>query len=122
MSVYHGTTTGAFDWAHPNERQQQVYLRTPDGHFSETWPLDECDYDRDMLPSEVLDLIEKRLDSYWISTRRRDETKKRIAACRERMGEFDMAWLKQRVENAEKELKEWQDRLQDMIDALGEAA
>ena len=104
-NVYHGKTTGSFNLCAPQEKQDQVYLCTPTGNFSELFPLDDHEYHPSMLPSEVLDMIEERLDKYWLSSRR-DEDKKRIAACRERIDEFDVAWLKNRILKKQDELRE----------------
>lgn len=105
MNVYHGKTTGSFNLCAPSEKQDQVYLYTPAGNFSELFPVDDHEYHPSMLPSEVLDMIEARLDKYLLSSGRA-ETKKRIAACRERIEEFDVAWLKVRIMKKQDELRE----------------
>src|SRR5690606_4650714 len=81
-------------------------LRTPYGQVSETFPKDEKpDVDPEWsTPSEVLDLIEARLDSYWISTRR-TETKATIAEIRRHANEIDAAWLDQQIKQAEDRLR-----------------
>lgn len=81
-------------------------LRTPYGLVSETFPKDDKpEMDPEWTtPSEVLDLIEARLDSYWISTRRA-ETKAKIAEIRQHSDEIDAAWLDQKIEQTEDKLR-----------------
>lgn len=82
-----------------------LILSTPYGQASETFPRDDRpDVDPEWTtPSEVLDLIEARLDSYWISTRRA-EAKAKIAEIRRRANEIDAAWLDQKIRWAEDKL------------------
>lgn len=81
-------------------------LRTPYGQVSETFPQgDKPEVDPEWTtPSEVLDLIEARLDSYWISTRRA-ERKAKIAEIRQHSNEIDAAWLDQKIEQTEDKLR-----------------
>lgn len=95
---------GRYNWA-STEEEWCLSLQTPYGSVSERFPKDdkpEADPDW-TAPSEVLDLIEARLDSYWISTRRA-ETKAKIAEIRERSNEIDAAWLDQKIRQAENRL------------------
>ena len=79
-------------------------LRTPYGQVSETFP-NEPEVDPEWTtPSEVLDLIEARLDSYWISTKRAG-TKAKIAEIRQHSNEIDAAWLDQKIEQTEDKLR-----------------
>ena len=95
---------GRYNWA-GTEEEWCLFLRTPYGRVSEVFPKDEKpEVDPDWTtPSEVLDLIEARLDSYWISTRRA-ETKAKIAEIREHSNEIDAAWLDQKIRQAEDRL------------------
>ena len=95
---------GRYNWT----KAEDVWcltLRTPYGTVSETFPkADKPDVDPEWTtPSEVLDIIEERLDSYWISTRRA-ETKETIAAIRQHSNEIDAAWLDQKIKQAEDKL------------------
>lgn len=119
MKVYHGTTTGRFN-LFSNEKQQQVYLYTPAGNLSELWDENEADYDSNMLPSEVVEIIEKRLKAYWINTAR-EEKLVRISEIKKRIGEFDRLWLEGRIEGAEKSLSSLRNQLQDLIDTQADA-
>lgn len=95
---------GRYNWA-STEDVWCLTLSTPYGQVSETFPKDDKpDVDPDWTtPSEVLDLIEARLDSYWISTRRA-ETKAKIAEIRKHSNEIDAAWLDQKIKQAEDKL------------------
>ena len=92
---------GQYNWA-KTEDVWCLTLRTPYGQVSETFPkADKPEVDPEWTtPSEVLDLIEARLDSYWISTRRA-ETKEKIAEIRQHSNEIDAAWLDQKIKQAE---------------------
>lgn len=81
-------------------------LRTPYGQVSETFPKDDKpEVDPEWTtPSEVLDMIEARLDSYWISTGRA-ERKAIIAKIRQHSHEIDAAWLDQKIEQTEDKLR-----------------
>jgi hypothetical protein len=92
-----------------HEKNWCVSLITPYGRVNEIWPeREEPDID-DLLPSEVLDLIESRLDSYWISTSR-EKDKATIAAIKEHAAEIDLAWLDAKIESTEKLLENMRDR------------
>lgn len=95
---------GRYNWA-GTEEDWCLALQTPYGNVSEVFPKDDKpDVDPDWTtPSEVLDLIEARLDSYWISTRR-TEAKTTIAEIRRHADEIDAAWLDQKIRQAENRL------------------
>lgn len=96
---------GRYNWA-TEEDVWCLTLRTPYGQVSETFPKDKKpDVDPEWTtPSEVLDIIEARLDSYWFSTRRA-ETKAKIAEIRQHSNEIDAAWLDQQIKQAEDRLR-----------------
>lgn len=99
---------GRYNWA-GTEKDWCVQLSTPYGNVSEMWPEDdEPDLD-DALPSEVLQMIEDRLDHYWISTGR-DTRKAVIAAIREHESEIDAAWLDAQIERTERVLSGLRER------------
>lgn len=88
-TVQHYSSTGRFNLC-SNEKQFQVVLRTPYGTVSELWNEDPG-YDDEMEPDEVLDLIEARAKSYWISTSR-GETLAKITTIREHLAEVTASW------------------------------
>lgn len=95
---------GQYNWA----KAEDVWcltLSTPYGNVSETFPkADKPDVDPEWTtPSEVLDIIEERLDSYWFSTMRA-ATKEKIAEIRRHANEIDAAWLDQKIKQAESKL------------------
>lgn len=78
-----------------------VQLLTSNGNVSELFDEeDEPDID-DFLPSEVLEIIEERFNSYLYKSSR-DETKKRISEIKTNMKEFDVYWLNNQLELANK--------------------
>lgn len=95
---------GRYNWAGTDE-EWCLALQTPYGCVSEIFPKDDKpEVDKDWTtPSEVLDLIEARLDSYWIATRRA-ETKAKIAEIRRHSNEIDAAWLDRKIKQAEDRL------------------
>lgn len=95
---------GQYNWAGTDE-QWCLDLQTPYGYVSEMFPKEAMpDVDPNWTtPSEVLDLIEERLDSYWVSTKRA-ETKAKIAEIRKHSAEIDAAWLDQKIKQAEDHL------------------
>lgn len=95
---------GRYNWS-SEEDVWCLTLSTPYGVVSETFPReDRPDVDPEWTtPSEVLDLIEARLDSYWISTRRA-ERKATISEIRRHANEIDAAWLDHKIKWAEDKL------------------
>ncbi len=92
-----------------SEKEYCLILRTSGGNFSETFTKDEQPDVSDMFPSEVLDLIEARLKSYWISTSR-DEALARMAEWRKSANLFDMAWLDAKIERLSQSMGKLQKR------------
>lgn len=70
---------------------------------SEQWPAGDCPITDSMLPSEVLDCIEERLESYWFSSRR-EERRAAIAKIRERMLDVDAAWIEDQIADHERKI------------------
>lgn len=101
---------GRYNWA-STEKDWQVALRTHVGVISQKWPENEEPNIDGLLPTEVLDLIEERLDSYWISTGR-ERDKAVIATVRESGKEIDAAWLRSKIESHERKLKELRSALE----------
>jgi hypothetical protein len=96
-----------------NDKSWCVQLITSYGNFSETFPEDEEPHIEGLLPSEILDLIEERLDSYWICTKR-DEIKKRIADARKHFAELDICWIQNRISYFEEKIKRLQNQMSDI--------
>lgn len=88
--TYHTTSTGRF-YLGRSDVQQQVVLYTPFGNVSELWDEGDVEYDRDMEPAEVLDLIESRLNAYWICTGREEKLAK-IATIRANLTAVTRDW------------------------------
>jgi hypothetical protein len=104
--MYITKTLGRYNFANTAEKQWCVQMIMPDGKgLSETWPEEEEPDIDGVPPSQVLDLIEERLKSYWISTRR-EETLARIAAYREKSEELDDAWARRLIASLERKIRE----------------
>ncbi len=101
-----------------SEKTWLVALITPYGNISETWPQDQEPEIQDLLPTEIVDLIEKRLDTHLLCTGR-DETKKKIADIRAHGVAIDRAWLKNKIKDAEHLVQKYRLRL-DQFDAMQE--
>lgn len=94
---------GRYDYCHPSAKQYCLHLRTPSGNVSELWAEDEMPNLEDFLPSDVLNLIEERLDHYMYKSSR-DEEKKKIQAIREHIKEYDIEWASDYLQAAEREV------------------
>jgi hypothetical protein len=98
-----------------HEKDWCISLITPYGRVNQTWPeCEEPDID-DLLPSEVLALIESRLDSYWICTSR-EKDRATIAAIKEHAAEIDVAWLDAKIERTERLLMSMRKRRLDLVE------
>ncbi len=95
-------TLAAYNILDPSEKQWCVQMFMPDkSALSEKWPEnDEPDIDG-IPPSKVLDMIEERLQSYWIYTGR-EEKLARIAAYREQAEQLDDAWARLQIASYER--------------------
>jgi len=111
--AYYSKNLGRYNLC-SNENDWHLSLHTSGGNFSETWPEDDEPYIDGLLPSQVMDLIEERLKSYWIATKR-DETLARMAVWRERKDDFDLAWLQNKRDNLTKSLGEIETRIKNIL-------
>lgn len=109
---YYGNV-GKYDFLHPDKRQYCLRLQTPVGSVSELWTEEDMPDLEDALPSMVLDLIEKRLDSY-LFTSRAEKTKPIIAAIREHIKEYDIEWATNYLETAKKEVERRESLLEEV--------
>ena len=115
--VYYSKNRGSYNWADLSEKSWQIHLqvRFDDNSridISETWD-DEPDTDG-LLPTDILDMIEERLNYYWINTSR-DRTQKDIAALREHGNDLNIPWLQARIARKKKELEELEATLEEQI-------
>lgn len=108
--IYINCTEGNYNWCNPNETQWQLVLAYwVDGKrysVGETFN-EEPDWEGEA-PEVILDLIEERVNSYWVSTSR-DEQLEKINNLRASIDEVHTVWAKCRI-----------DRLQSEIDKLSE--
>lgn len=108
MSVTITAYTGCFDYLNPDRKQTCIRLSLPDGapspELSESWPEDDAPAWEDRPPSEIVDLIAARLESYWISTGR-EKKRQVIAWCRQNIARLDREWAKSRIKHMEQEIE-----------------
>lgn len=112
---------GRYDFCSNNEEWCIQILGLPDNapakSISEHWPIDdEPDID-DAPPSEVVELISERLESYWLNTAR-EEKRKVIEWAREHAEEIDSQWAKIQIEQKQKLIERLQDEIDDLKDMV----
>ena len=109
MKVFISKSLGAYNWANPGQKQWSVELRVMGLQDS---PLvlsatleedDEPDIDG-FSPSEVMDLLVQRFESYIIDTNR-EKRRTSLAWMRENTEEIDKAWAASRVESFREEVE-----------------
>lgn len=77
---------------------------------SEIWDEDDEPDIEDKLPSDVLSIIEERIDSWWISTSR-EKNKEMIAQIRSFGNGMDIVWLKRKIESTIRQLNDYENQL-----------
>jgi hypothetical protein len=90
-----------------------VQLSNHYGQISARWEEEdepECD---GCLPSEILDLIEERVNSHMLNTGR-EKQKETIKNMREHIKELDILWLKHEIEFHESKILDLKDQLKDL--------
>lgn len=98
-----GKSLGKYDFC-SNDKQWCVSVKAPDGKWiSETWDEDNEPDIEGLAPSEVIDLIEERLKSYWICTSR-EEKLARIAGFREVAEQQDHNWAQEQISFHQREI------------------
>lgn len=103
MNVFISKSLGVYNLAGPGKKQWLVELRVKGLRdlpvaLSATWEEDdEPDIDG-LSPSEVMDLLERRFESYIIDTNR-EKKRASLAWMRENAEEIDKAWAASRVES-----------------------
>lgn len=117
-------TLGSYNWANPSAKQWQLAICTTLGSLSVLFDEDAEPEIDDFLPTDILDLIERRIKAYLLYTRR-DEELQKIATMRAHGNELNKAWLQTRVDAARRELtkyERWMAEVQAEIDEAAEAA
>jgi hypothetical protein len=106
---------GSYDLCHPKEKQYYVVICWPEGGkiIDESWPEEDEPEIRDLPPSEVIELIAERLESYWISTRR-EENREIIAWCREYAEYLDTLWAQEQIDMLSKKISKNHKRMEDL--------
>ena len=109
MNVFISKSLGVYNLANPGQKQWSVELRVmglPGSPVSlaATWEEDEEPDIDGLSPSEVMDLLAQRFESYIIDTNR-EKRRASIAWMRENAEEIDKAWAASRVESFRKEVE-----------------
>lgn len=117
MTVHISKSLGRYNWAGIEKSWCVVLLvKIGDGEvlrIDETWEEDDEPLIDDQLPSEVLDQISKRLESYWINTAR--EAKRIvIGKMREVIKQADIEFVKDKLASLDKEIASWNSVLEDL--------
>ena len=109
MNVFISKSLGVYNLANPGKKQWLVELRVNGLRdlpvaLSATWEEDdEPDIDG-LAPSEIMDLLEQRFESYLIDTSR-EKKRAALALMRESAEEIDKAWAASRVESLRREVE-----------------
>ena len=109
MNVFISKSLGVYNLANPGQKQWSVELRVMGLQdspvvLSATWEEDnEPDIDG-LSPSEVMDLLERRFESYIIDTNR-EKKRASLAWMRENAEEIDKAWAASRVGSLRREVE-----------------
>jgi hypothetical protein len=86
------------------EKEWCVQVLMPDGKYiSEMWPQDEEPDTDDVPPSEVIGLIEARVKSYWIYTRR-EEKLAQIESARPMFAQMDDVWARAQIKSLQRRI------------------
>lgn len=101
---------GSYNWADPAQKQWCVELRTSYGRVSTFF--DDNPYVDDLLPSEVLDIIEERINSYWLSTSRQEDMKA-IAKIRGHIVELDKDYIQDKIEKYKMKIQDLESLLEE---------
>ncbi len=120
-SVQTTTNTGRYNLA-SNDESWCLELRVffEDGPFlarSETFEIDdhpELGWGDD--PEDVLDALDERMESYWISTGR-EKNREESERLREMMPEIRLKWITDKIEALKKRLVEYEEIRDDVEDA-----
>ena len=110
--VYYYKNLGKYNFAGTN-KSWCVQLSSNYGNISELWDEDDEPDCEDLLPSQVLDLIEERLKSYWLRTNREVQRAK-IADIREHIKELDTTWIEKEIESHQSKIKDLKSLLEGM--------
>lgn len=74
-----------------NEKSWQVVLITSAGNISALWNAEDEPEIHNLVPTDVLDLIDARIQQCWSSNKA--EQLQRVAVIREQIDAMDIAWL-----------------------------
>lgn len=105
-----------------NEEQWRVAItglpnEAPAKYLSKTWDIEDEPYIKNLPPSEVVEIISERVESFWISTSR-EKDREIIQWIRNNSEELDVKWAKGEIKRKEKaigRLQEDIERLEDIV-------
>lgn len=87
-----------------NDKQWCIQVLLPNGKWlSETWPEEDEPHINGVPPSAVVEMIEDRVKSYWISSRRKEQLEQ-VEGARPMFDQMDDAWARARIKALEHEI------------------
>ena len=111
-------TLGRYDFCSNQKEWQVAIMGLPEGcptqSLSECWPEDDEPDTIEMPPSEIVDFISERLESYLLNTGRK-EKRETIKWLKEHSDELDSEWAKTEISRKSKLI----DSLKDVFWFLG---
>ena len=110
---------GAYNWADRSQKQWQLVVRLDDGSsISELFPEDEEPEIDGLPPSEVVELISVRNESYFFRSSR-EEQRAKIAFVRENAEAIDTSWAAKRIACLRKNIESMQREVDALESAYG---
>ena len=107
-----------------NEEQWQAGITglpedAPHKGICQTWDIDDEPYIEGEPPSEVIEIISERVESYWISTSRKKD-RETIQWIRDNIDRLNALWAKDEIEKREKRVKQIQVEIKGLTSMIGE--
>lgn len=109
--------SGCFNMLRPDKKYWVIRVWLPDeapaSSLDETWEDGDEPTWQDRPPSEVIDIIEAKVESAWLVT---DRAKKRelIAWCRDHVAMIDRKWAEHQVKLLQKRIDDAQSRIDEL--------
>lgn len=110
---------GQYDLCSNNEQWRVAITGLPDKapakYLSDTWNIDDEPYVKGLPPSEVVELISERVESYLLSTKRK-ESREVIQWIRDNSKELDALWAKSEIELKRKAIARLEEEIEDLAE------
>lgn len=112
--VHISKNLGRYDLA-SYDKDWNLSLRTSYGNISAMFDEEDEPEIEGAMPSEVLDMIEERIESYWISTSR-EKDRKKIKEIREHLNELDLIWAKEQLSLYQRQVEVYNSLVQEILE------